>query len=220
MGLGLSYSMKNILFVLVVFCSIMLVGCAPQSVSEQLVGDTMAASHSNENKQTAIFAGGCFWCIESAFEDMDGVYASVSGYTGGSKETATYEQVSSGTTEHYEAVEISYNPDNVTYEELLDTFWRQIDPTDPDGQFADRGPHYRTAIFYANDAQKAAAEKSFAEVAKKFDKPIATKILPVSEFYMAEEYHQDYAKKKILQYKTYKTLSGRAGYIKETWNEE
>ncbi|GAB4486584.1 MAG: peptide-methionine (R)-S-oxide reductase MsrB [Thermodesulfovibrionales bacterium] len=169
--------------------------------------------------EKATFAGGCFWCMEPPFEKLDGVKEVVSGYTGGQKKNPTYEEVSSGVTGHLEAVEVVYDPAKVTYEKLLDTFWRQIDPTDAEGQFVDRGTQYRPAIFYHNPAQKAAAEKSRDNLAKsgRFRKPVATEILPAGPFYRAEDYHQDYYKKNPIRYKFYRFNSGRDQFLKKAW---
>jgi len=175
----------------------------------------------NENArfEKATFAGGCFWCMEDAFESLEGVVDVVSGYVGGHKENPTYEDVSSGTTGHYEAVQITFDPSRMRYQDLLSLFWRQIDPTDREGQFADRGSQYRTAIFYHSEEQKVLAEGSKEELekSKRFGKPIVTEILPLTEFFEAEEYHQDYAKKKRIQYGLYKKGSGREKFIKEKW---
>ena len=173
----------------------------------------------NARLEKATFAGGCFWCMEDAFESLEGVVEVVSGYTGGHKENPTYDEVCSGTTGHYEAVQITFDPSIITYNDLLDFFWRQIDPADEEGQFADRGSQYRTAIFYHSEDQKTFAEKSKEELeeSKRFDKPIVTKILPFTTFFKAEEYHQDYAKKKRIRYGLYKKGSGREKFIKEKW---
>jgi peptide methionine sulfoxide reductase msrA/msrB len=182
----------------------------------------MQAVSSSETKlQKATFAGGCFWCMEHPFEDLSGVTDVVSGYTGGQKENPTYKEVSSGTTGHREAVEILYNPTEVSYERLLDVFWRQIDPTDPDGQFVDRGFQYSTAIYYHNQDQKKQAEQSRGEMQKsgRYEKSIVTEILPASEFYKAEEYHQDYAKNNKIRYKLYRFYSGRDQYLKKIWGD-
>jgi peptide methionine sulfoxide reductase msrA/msrB len=171
----------------------------------------------NERFEKATFAGGCFWCIEDTFESLEGVVDVVSGYTGGHKENPTYEEVSSGTTGHYEAVQITFDPSKMRYQDLLGFFWRQIDPTDSEGQFADRGSQYRTAIFYHSEEQRVLAEGSKEELekSKRFDKPIVTQILPLTEFFEAEEYHQDYAKKKRIRYGLYKKGSGREKFLKE-----
>ncbi|OVE74620.1 methionine sulfoxide reductase [archaeon D22] len=172
------------------------------------------------NYEVATFAGGCFWCMEAAFEALEGIEA-VNGYAGGSEATADYETVSTGKTDHYEAIQIHYDPTKYTYEMLLKTFWRQIDPTDEGGQFADRGSQYKTAIFYHNEKQKELAEKSKQELidSNKFDKPIVTEILPFESFFEAEEYHQDYHKKRAIQYKIYEKASGRKDYIEKTWED-
>jgi len=147
-----------------------------------------------ESLEVATFAGGCFWCMEAAFEASDGVAEVISGYTGGEKEDPSYEEVSSGATGHYEAIQVYYDPSKITYEDLLAMFWRNIDPTDSGGQFVDRGSQYKTAIFYHNETQKELAEKSKENLEKsgKFDKPVVTEILPFSVFYKAEDYHQNY----------------------------
>ncbi|MBN1822840.1 MAG: peptide-methionine (S)-S-oxide reductase MsrA [Endomicrobiales bacterium] len=172
--------------------------------------------------ETATFAGGCFWCMESPFEELDGVNEVVSGYTGGKTENPTYEEVCSGKTGHLEAVEIKFDPQKVSYEKLLDKFWRQIDPTDAGGQFADRGSQYQTAIFYHSAEQKRQAERSKKQIeeSRKFSKPIATRILEAGIFYKAEDYHQGYCRLNPERYKRYRALSGREDYLKKTWGEE
>jgi peptide methionine sulfoxide reductase msrA/msrB len=172
--------------------------------------------------EKAIFAGGCFWCMEPPFEKLDGVKEVIAGYTGGHKKNPTYEEVSSGTTGHVEAVEVLYDPAKVSYKKLLDVFWRQIDPRDAGGQFVDRGSQYRSVIFYLSDEQKALAEKSKEELDKsgRFDKPIVTEILPASTFYRAEDYHQDYYKTHSLRYKFYRFNSGRDQFLKKVWKED
>jgi peptide methionine sulfoxide reductase msrA/msrB len=169
----------------------------------------------------AIFAGGCFWCMEAPFEKLNGVGAVVSGYSGGHKENPSYAEVSSGGTGHVEAVEISYDPKKVSYQELLDVFWRQIDPTDGGGQFVDRGESYRAVIFYAAEEQKRLAEASKAALAKsgRFKKPIVTEIRPAMKFYPAEEYHQEYYKKNALKYKYYRWRSGRDQFLDQVWGK-
>ena len=170
----------------------------------------------------ATFAGGCFWCVEADLEKVSGVREVVSGYTGGEKENPTYEEVSSGTTGHLEAVQVHYDPSEVTYEQLLDVFWRHIDPTDPGGQFVDRGPQYRSAIFYHNEHQKKVAEQSKASLAAsgRLDKPIVTEIRPFTRFYPAEDYHQDYYKNHSFRYKFYRSGSGRDRFLKKTWGDD
>ena len=172
--------------------------------------------------ERAVFAGGCFWCMEPPFEKLDGVKDVVSGYTGGHKDNPTYKEVSAGGTGHLEAVTIYYDPAGVTYEKLLEVFWRQVDPTDPGGQFVDRGESYETAIFYVGEKQKALAEesKSRLDASGRYDKPIVTPIMPASKFYRAEEYHQDYYKKSPLRYKFYRFNSGRDQFLKRIWDKE
>lgn len=170
----------------------------------------------------ATFAGGCFWCMESPFEKIKGVISVVSGYTGGHKEDPIYEEVSAGVTGHMEAVQILYDPSKISYSELLNIFWRQIDPTDPGGQFVDRGSQYGTAIFYHNEEQRILAEKSKEELAKSgiYEKLIVTKIIKFSKFYEAEDYHQDYHKKNPIRYKYYRFNSGRDQYLKKIWKDK
>ncbi|MBM7552540.1 peptide-methionine (R)-S-oxide reductase MsrB [Thalassobacillus pellis] len=172
----------------------------------------------NELKK-ATFAGGCFWCMVEPFDELPGIEAIFSGYTGGDLENPTYEDIFTKDTGHVEAVEITYNPSVFPYKRLVEIFWQQIDPTDAGGQFNDRGEHYTTAIFYHDEEQKMTAEKSKheLELSGKFKKPIVTKILPAKPFYPAEEKHQDYYKKQSFHYKLYKKGSGRADFIKENW---
>ena len=170
----------------------------------------------------AAFAGGCFWCMQPPFEQLPGVTKVIVGYTGGRTENPTYEEVCSGTTGHYEAVEVLFDPAIVSYPTLLDVFWRNIDPTDSYGQFSDKGQQYQTAIFYHNEEQKKMAEASRDALQKsgKFKKPIVTKILKASAFYKAEPYHQDYYRTSPIRYKTYKLGSGREYYLAKTWGNE
>ncbi|MEO1233759.1 MAG: peptide-methionine (S)-S-oxide reductase MsrA [Myxococcota bacterium] len=172
--------------------------------------------------EVATFAGGCFWCMEPPFEKLSGVKAVVSGYTGGKEPAPTYKQVGYGRTGHAEAVRVYFDPDFVTYEELLDTFWRSIDPTDAGGQFADRGAHYRTAIFVHDEMQKAAADasKSKLSASKKFEAAIVTPVESVGPFWVAEEYHQDYYKKNPGHYQRYRRGSGRAGFLEKHWGKK
>ncbi|MRH42577.1 peptide-methionine (S)-S-oxide reductase MsrA [Aquibacillus halophilus] len=174
---------------------------------------------SNE-KEIATFAGGCFWCMVKPFDQWDGIYQVVSGYTGGPEVSPSYEQVKSGSTGHYEAVEISYDPAKITYDQILNLYWPQIDPTDDGGQFHDRGPQYRTAIFYHTQEQKEKAEASrnLLDASTKFKQPIVTKILPAKDFYPAEQYHQDFYKKNEQEYLIDREKSGRDDFIKDHWN--
>jgi peptide methionine sulfoxide reductase msrA/msrB len=172
--------------------------------------------------KVATFAGGCFWCTESDLEKVPGVLKVVSGYTGGFKENPTYEEVCSGRTGHLEAVQVYYNPSKVTYEQLLDVFWRHIDPTDEGGQFVDRGSQYRSAVFYHDEEQKGIAEKSRDALTRSgtFAKPLATQILPLAIFYEAEDYHQDYYKKSPSHYQFYRSNSGRDSFLKKIWGDD
>jgi len=170
----------------------------------------------------ATFAGGCFWCMQGPFDALPGVISTTVGYTGGAKADPTYEEVCAGTTGHAEAIEVVYDPEIVTYERLLDVFWRQIDPTTPNRQFADAGTQYRTAIYVHDDDQRRAAEASKKALGSsgRFDKPIVTEISPAAPFYAAEEYHQKYYQKRALHYKMYRAGSGRQAYIETTWGED
>lgn len=172
-------------------------------------------------KKLATFAGGCFWCMVKPFSKYDGIEKIASGYTGGSKKNPTYEEVCSETTGHLEAIQITYDDEMVNYEDLLNIFWKQIDPTDSGGQFNDRGTRYKTAIFYHDDTQKQIALKSKKELEESnlFDNPIVTEILPAQTFYMAEEYHQDYYKKDPMHYEMYFKGSGRYDFIKTNWDK-
>ncbi len=176
----------------------------------------------DKNIKIGTFAGGCFWCSEADFEKRPGIIKVISGYTGGQKENPTYEEVSSGKTGHVEAVQVYFDPAKVSYEELLDIFWRHIDPTDAAGQFADRGSQYRTAIFYHDEEQRRLAEKSKESLARggKIIKAIATRILKFEKFYPAEDYHQDYYKKNPSQYQYYRFGSGRDSFIERFWKRE
>lgn len=180
----------------------------------------MAADVPSTATKTALFAGGCFWCMQPSYDNTPGVVATSVGYTGGDAASANYDAVSAGKTAHVEAIEITYDPAKVTYETLLATYWENIDPTDAGGQFADRGDHYRTAIFFADAAQKTAAELSKKAIQTKFaPAPIAVQILPAKPFYPAEDYHQKYYQKNSTHYNAYKQGSGRAGYLKQTWGK-
>ncbi|MBT8371983.1 MAG: peptide-methionine (S)-S-oxide reductase MsrA, partial [Deltaproteobacteria bacterium] len=168
---------------------------------------------------SAVFAGGCFWCTESDFEKVEGVLEVISGYTGGSMANPTYKQVSSGSTRHLEAVKVVYDPEKVTYAKLLEVFWTHVNPTDAGGQFVDRGSQYVSAIFYADETERRLAERSKQKLAEAgvFAEPIVTEILPLGLFYTAEDYHQNYHKKNPLRYKWYRSGSGRDTFLKKTW---
>ena len=171
--------------------------------------------------EVATFAGGCYWCMEAAFESVDGVVESISGFTGGRTENPTYEQVIWGNTGHLEAVQVHYDKKKVSYVELLDVYWRNIDPTDAHGQFVDQGSQYKTAIFYQDNEQKTIAKKSKQnlEESNRFSEPIVTPILELDIFYRAKEYHQDYYKKNVQNYKFYSKNSGRKEFIEEHWEK-
>jgi peptide-methionine (S)-S-oxide reductase len=169
----------------------------------------------------ATFAGGCFWCMQPAFDGLPGVVSTTVGYTGGTTKDPSYQEVGSGTTGHAESIEVEYDPDKVSYETLLDVFWHNVDPTDSAGQFCDRGTQYRSAIFYHDEEQKRLAENSKAEVAKdlRVPGPIVTEIVPAAAFYRAEEYHQSYYRKNPLRYRFYRRGCGRDGRIAEVWGQ-
>ena len=175
-----------------------------------------------ENLKVATFAGGCFWCMEASFEAREGVVEAISGYTGGTVEHPTYAQVTSGQSGHLEAVQVYFDPEIVNYEELLDVFWRSIDPTDNEGQFTDKGTQYRTAIFYNDEEQRALAEENKNQLVSSdiFDKPVVTEIRPYTTFYQAEDYHQDYYKKNVLRYNSYKEGSGRPDFFEKYWDNK
>ena len=172
--------------------------------------------------ELATFAGGCFWCMEPPYDKLPGVVATISGYTGGGKVNPTYKEVSSGSTGHTEAVQVVYDPKKVTYEQLLEVFWHNVDPTVKDRQFCDTGSQYRTGIFYHDQAQRKAAEASKAalEKSKPFKEPLVTPIEMAGAFYPAEEYHQDYYKKNPVRYQIYRSGCGRDARLKELWGDK
>jgi methionine-S-sulfoxide reductase len=212
--------MKRFLnFLVIIIILYLIVGC---SLSDKTIDNNKIGNDKlkmNPDYKKATFAGGCFWCMEAAFEGIDGIVDVISGYTGGSKENPTYQEVSTGKTGHYEVIEVTFDPNKISYDELLDIFWKNIDPVDDKGQFVDKGSQYKTAIFYVDDEQKKLAEKSKKNLmdSGKFDKPIVTKILSLDIFYPAEEYHQDYYKKRTIQYQIYESGSGRKERLKEVW---
>ena len=216
--------MKSIILLTMVFIIAALV------IGFQAIGDNFtqaqekksATNKMDGNLQTATFAGGCFWCVEADFEKVDGVIEAISGYSGGHTENPTYEEVSAGKTGHTEAVQVHYDPQRVSYRQLLDVFWRQVDPTDPGGQFVDRGSQYRSVIFYHDDEQKRLAQESKMALEKstRFNRPIVTEITMLTHFYKAEEYHQDYYKTHGLRYKFYRSNSGRDQFLKRAWADE
>jgi len=181
-----------------------------------------AAAPSSGSTPTAkaTFAGGCFWCMEPPYDELEGVISTISGYTGGTKKNPTYAEVSAGTTGHAEAVQITYDPTKISYEKLLDVFWRNIDPLTANAQFCDSGSQYRSAIFYHDETQKNLAEASKKRVQSRFKEPIVTEIVRATEFYSAEDYHQDYYKKNPVRYKIYRYGCGRDQRLQKLWGTE
>jgi peptide methionine sulfoxide reductase msrA/msrB len=211
--------MKTMVIVIAVVAALFFGGRPAQSMDAKMEKPMNAKS---QETQTAVFAGGCFWCTESDFEKVDGVVEVISGYTGGRVANPTYEQVSAGGTGHVEAVKVVYDPDKVTYAQLLQVFWRHVDPTDGGGQFVDRGSQYRSVIFYSSEEERSLAEASKQSLAAsgRFGKPIATEILRLGEFYPAEEYHQDYYKKNPIRYRYYRGGSGRDQFLDKAWADQ
>ena len=205
-------------FISLLICTFFMLSCARTDKKNM---NTQLIPENEPGMETATFAGGCFWCVETAFENLDGVKKVVSGYSGGHVKNPTYEQVCTGTTGHLESVQITFDPQLISFAELVDIFWRQIDPTDGGGSFVDRGSQYLSAIFYHDEAQKEIAESSKGELESSgiFDKPIATKIIPFTSFYPAEDYHQQYCKKNPTRYYSYRSASGRDQYIKSVWGD-
>jgi peptide-methionine (S)-S-oxide reductase len=198
-----------------IFMAVVLVTCA--TLGSWLSSEVQSAP----TTAMAYFAGGCFWCMEEAFEKVDGVISVVSGYMGGTLANPTYEQVSAGQTGHAESIEVTYDPTKVTYQKLLDAFWRNVDPVTPNAQFCDHGNQYRSAIFYTTDEEKRLSEasKSAIEQSKRLPAPIATQLVQASTFFPAEDYHQDYYKKNPLRYKYYKFSCGRAQRLEALWGK-
>lgn len=208
-------------FISLIIINLFIFGCnmSQSNKNSEQVGKK---DQSSSNFETATFAGGCFWCMEPPYDDLPGIISTTVGYTGGHVVNPTYEEVSSGETGHAETVQIVFDSTKISYWDLLQVFWRNIDPTNPLGQFADYGSQYRTAIFYHDEKQRELAIKSKEELAAsgKFEKPIVTEIIEAQVFYPAEDYHQEFYKKNPLRYNSYKVGSGRAGYIKEKWGSE
>jgi methionine-S-sulfoxide reductase len=186
------------------------------------IADTNPQNSSSASIRTAIFAGGCFWCIQPAFDKAKGVIKTVVGYCGGTQPNPTYELVTSKKTNYRESLEVTYDPAKISYEQLLDIYWRQIDPTQADGQFTDIGPGYRAAIFYGSDDEKKIAEMSKEKLAQsgKFKKPIVTEIVPAMKFYPAETYHQKYYQQNPEHFEAFEEGSGRVSFQKKTWGKE
>jgi peptide methionine sulfoxide reductase msrA/msrB len=210
--------MKSIIFAITVLVVAFLAWYPARSMEDKMPDRTTDMSSKNK---TAVFAGGCFWCTESDFEKIDGVIEAVSGYTGGKVADPAYKEVARGGTGHVEAVKVVYYPARITYEDLLDVFWRHVDPTDAGGQFVDRGAQYRSAIFYHDEDERHLAETTRGNLNKsgQFEKPVVTDILPLGPFYPAEEYHQDYYKKNPIRYKYYRSGSGRDSFLKNAWKD-
>ena len=210
----------KVLFLLLGLVLVTLLGCQASDIVQKGTKNDMAREDETISKAT--FAGGCFWCTEADFEKLPGVVKVLSGYTGGNKENPTYEEVSSGGTGHVEAIQVYYDPSKISYEALLDFFWKHIDPTDKGGQFVDRGSQYRSAIFYHDEEQKRLAEKSRESLDRsgKFSKPVVTEIIKFVKFYEAEEYHQDYYKKHHLKYSYYRHGSGRDQFLSKVWGQD
>ncbi len=201
-----------------------LVALAALGLLRVVAGDAMEKEVTTNEAEYAVatFAGGCFWCVEADFEKLPGVVEVISGYSGGRVPNPTYKQVSAGGTGHTEAVQVHYDPEQISYEGLLESLWRQVDPTDAEGQYVDRGRQYRPAVFYHDEAQKRAAEHSLAKLDKsgRYSRPVALEIVPFERFYKAEAYHQDYYKNNPLRYKFYRSRSGRDQYLEKTWGSE
>ncbi len=179
----------------------------------------VASAAAAAERRTAVFAGGCFWCMEPPFDRLDGVVATVSGYTGGHSESPTYEEVTGGGTGHFEAVEVTYDPQKTDFGVLLEAYWRNVDPFDDAGQFCDRGDSYRAAIFVAGEDERALAEAGKKERERQLGRSIVTPVLPRAVFYAAEEYHQDYYRKNPLRYKFYRHRCGRDQRLEEVWGD-
>ncbi len=213
--------MKYILLVLV-GVGILLAGFYQAVHTEGKDVIKLKAEKDSRNFKEAVFAGGCFWCMEAIFEKVPGVIEVISGYAGGNVSHPTYEEVSSGKTGHVEAIKVIYDPEQITYEGLLQVFWRSIDPTDTGGQFVDRGNQYKSVIFYADEQERLLAEKSKEELEKAsiFKKPIVTEIRPFTNFYEAEGYHQNYYKKNPIRYHFYSRNSGRPQFLKKVWKDK
>lgn len=196
--------------------------CARIIAGLSLLLVTGVGAAAGEDRTSAVFAGGCFWCMEEAFDGIEGVIDHQAGFAGGHVEDPSYSEVVDGGTGHYEVVRIEYDPDEISYRDLLHVFWRNVDPLDDGGQFCDRGDSYRTAIFVDDDDQRAAARASKAELTEsgRFDQPVVTPVLDHEAFYPAEEYHQDYFTKRPLRYKFYVTTCGRYDRLEEVWGDE
>ncbi len=196
------------------------VGCTQPSIQATLPASSSSAAVAEGEIATAVFAGGCFWCMEQPFDEISGVVSTTSGYTGGTVENPSYEEVSAGSTGHVEAVAVRYDAAKVSYETLLATFWHNVDPLDNQGQFCDKGSQYRSAIFYEAPEQQTLAEAAKKEVAAKFEQPVATDILPAAPFYDAEDYHQNYYQTHPMRYKIYRFGCGRDQRLADVWGAD
>lgn len=206
--------------IIIIITILFFVACKNPSSNTQSTSSNSEANPAISGKGKAIFAGGCFWCMEPPFDNLDGVISTTSGYTAGHKKQPTYRQVSSGRTGHTEAIEIIYDPSKVSYEKLLEVFWLNIDPLDAKGQFCDYGSQYRTGIYYLDDEQKHLAEASLERVRRELNRPIATEIKAASQFYPAEDYHQDYYLTNPVRYNYYRWRCGRDQRLQELWGEQ
>lgn len=209
------------MYIVSLVITFLLLACQNSEQAEQNPAPTPLTSAQTENLVTATFAGGCFWCMEAPFDVLPGVVSTTSGYTGGFKKNPSYDEVSAGTTGHAEAVQITYDSTQISYAQLLQVFWRNIDPLASNRQFCDSGSQYRSAIFYHNAEQQrlAVASKQQLENSGRFEQPIVTEIVAAAEFYPAEEYHQDFYKKNPLRYKAYRAGCGRDRRLQELWGE-
>ena len=197
-------------------CALVLMGavaCQPEALAEA----TKPAPALAEGQSEAVFAGGCFWCMEAPFDQIDGVISTTSGYTGGSEQSPSYMEVANKQTSHLEAIRVVYDSNKITYAGLLEVFWHNVDPTQADGQFCDRGPQYRSAIFVADDAQRVQVEKSRAEVSRVLGQPVVTEVIDSGVFWEAEGYHQDFYQKEPLRYGSYRLGCGRDRRLRELW---
>ena len=218
----MSYNLhENMVISLIKFIVIILLSLITLTQTYIVYADNESKGSNIDNKEIekAVFAGGCFWCMQNPYDELKGVVSTAVGYTGGNKDNPTYEEVCSGNTGHAEAIEVLYDPLQISYTELLNVFWRNIDPTTLNRQFADAGTQYRTAIFYHNEEQKQSAESSKQEMESSgnYNDSIVTEITPASTFYKAEDYHQKYYEKCPLKYKMYKSGSGREQYLEDMW---
>lgn len=213
------YVRSKVLLVLLVISAAALAGCGKSATQTKQEAEQKAALDAREDLRTAIFAAGCFWCVEQAFDEVEGVLRTTSGYIGGSVANPGYRAVSAGTTGHTEALEVRFDPALVSYEKLLDVFWRNVDPTDAGGQFCDRGSQYRGGIFYLDENQEelARASKLALQNAPDAPKPIVTEITEATTFYPAEDYHQDYHQKNPVRYNYYKNGCGRPDRLEQLW---